>query len=72
MLLSLLVSNKEEKLKVKCKEYLSKSDFVMVEELFGGKIFEKDYFKEGEWKFSWIYLEFVSMFSWKYMKSFEW
>ncbi|OXB35600.1 hypothetical protein LQV05_006353 [Cryptococcus neoformans] len=51
-------SNKEEKSKAKRKEHLKKSDPATVEELFGGKTLEKDYFKEGEWKPSWTHLEF--------------
>lgn len=65
-------SNKEEKSKAKRKEYLSKSDPATVEELFGDKTLEKDYFKEGEWKPSWTHLEFVSTLSGKHRKSLEW
>ncbi|WVQ73335.1 hypothetical protein IAR50_002903 [Cryptococcus sp. DSM 104548] len=48
----------EEELKKKRKEYMDKANPSTVEKMLGGGDLAKGYFKEGEWKPSWTYLEF--------------
>ncbi|WVQ73014.1 hypothetical protein IAR50_002577 [Cryptococcus sp. DSM 104548] len=48
----------EEELKAARKKYMEKANPKTVDELLGEKALEKDYFKEGEWRPSWAYVEF--------------
>ncbi|ODO05422.1 hypothetical protein L198_02115 [Cryptococcus wingfieldii CBS 7118] len=48
----------EEELKAARKKYMDKANPKTVDQLLGEKDLEKDYFKEGEWRPSWAYVEF--------------
>ncbi|WVO17247.1 hypothetical protein L204_104939 [Cryptococcus depauperatus] len=51
-------SEKDKELKEKRKAYMTKANPSTVEDNLDGEKSETDYFKEGQWKPSWTYLEF--------------